>query len=124
VSRKVKSITIDGRGDVTVKEITPWAVFQALNAEDKKTELLTLLEDAVDKPWDEIKTWYPSEQEALLDGLMEVNGSFLSIAGKLKVDGLVKKIAEAMQNDLPELFAGLYKQAMAKVPGVTAGASS
>ncbi len=124
MSRKVKSIPIEGRGEVTVKEVTPWAVYTAFNSEDKKAEIVTLLADAIDRPWDEIKTWYPSEQEVLLDGFMEVNKSFLSMASKLKVEKLLGTIVTQTLNDLPDVFASLFKQAMEKQRGATAGASS
>ena len=44
--RRSKIITIDGRGEVVVKEISAWGVYTAWVADDRLAELRALIDDA------------------------------------------------------------------------------
>ena len=58
--RKVKIIQVEGRGEVTIKEISPFGLFQAYQSADKKVQLSAMVDDAVSPGFEELKTWYPS----------------------------------------------------------------
>lgn len=123
--RKVKIITVEGRGEVTVKEVTPFAVLASENNEGSWLDKLkALANDAVSPPVSEILTWYPSEQEEVLDAFMEINRSFFSMARKLKVEGLLNRAIEEMANNFQLLFVELSKAGMDQLLGTTAGPSS
>jgi hypothetical protein len=124
MSRKSKCITIDGRGEITVKEVSPWAVYSVFTSKEKEDKFLGLLAECMDKPFEEVRTWYASELKQVIDGFMEVNDSFLDIAGKLGVEQMLRQMIAGIVADLPELYAASYRQAMAQGPGTTAGASS
>ena len=122
--RKIKVVQVEGRGEVTVKEVSPWGLYQAWNAgADKAGELLALLNDAVHPGFDEVRTWYPSELEQVVAGFLEVNEAFFGIAARLQLDGALREMLAALTNSLPAAFAASLKQAMA-TPGTTAGLSS
>ncbi len=108
--RGSKVINIEGRGEVTVKEVSAWGVHTAWRAEDRLAELKTLIDDAVQPGFDVIKTWYPSEQEAVLSALLEVNKAFFGMARTLRVDGLLEGIVTQLASSLPDVFAALFRQ--------------
>lgn len=127
--RKAKIINIEGIGEVTVKEISPFAAYHAMLAKNKMEELGKLAGECVSMPaGKELTKLYASEIEQLVDAFMEVNGSFLAVAGKLKLEATIaatiKEIVGELSTILPEMFAGSYRQVMAKLPGITAGAVS
>jgi len=125
MARKVKVVNIEGRGEVTVKEVSPYGMWLAYQEKAGGMEELTaMFNDAVTPGFDEIKTWYPSEIEQVIDAFLTVNESFFAIARKLKVDGLLVEIGRNMSKSLPELFVDSYKKVMARLPGLTAGAIS
>jgi len=66
----------------------------------------------MDVPFDEVKTWYGSEIELLVEAFLEVNSAFFAVARKLRVDGLVAEIIETVSGSLPGVFAGSFRQAM------------
>ncbi|EKD36001.1 MAG: hypothetical protein ACD_75C01687G0002 [uncultured bacterium] len=126
--RKAKIINIEGVGEVTVKEVSPFAVYKAMSAQNKVDELMTLAVECVDLPKEKLQKLYLSEIEQLVDAFVEVNGSFLAIAGKLGLEAtmtaIIKAILAELSTILPEMFAGSYKLVMAKLPGIMAGAVS
>lgn len=123
--RKAKIITIEGLGEVTVKEVTPFAVYQAMTAENKVQEVMALATNCVVLPGEKkLQELYPSEIEQIIDIFMEVNSSFLSIAEKLAVKTLLKEIASEAAKILQQLFADSYKEVMAEMLGTMAGAAS
>jgi len=125
MSRRIKVINVDGRGEVTVKEVSPLGVWKASQGEGSWLELFkTMADDAVSPPVGEIVTWYPSEIEQVVDAFLAINSSFFVIARKLKVDGLLENLVAEMATGLQLLYADSSKAAMAQLLGTTAGASS
>lgn len=118
--RQSKIISIEDRGEVTVKEVSPLAVYEAWGAENRMEELKRLLEDALDPGFETIKTWYASEQEQVLTAFLDVNAAFFGIARALKVDGLLNEVVTQIGNSLPAAFAASFRQAIG-TPGITAG---
>lgn len=118
--RQSKVITIEGRGEVIVKEVSPLAVYEAWGAENRLEELKRLLEDALDPGVETIKSWYASELEQVLTAFLEVNASFFGIARALKMDGLLGGILTQIGNSLPAAFAASFRRAIG-TPGITAG---
>lgn len=121
--RKSKIITIDGRGEVTVKEVSPWAVYQAWGSDDRLQALEALAADALDPGPEVIRGWYASEIEAVIAAFLEVNQAFFGIARQLKLDGLLDEVIKSLSTGLPAAFAGSFQEAM-RTPGITAGHSS
>ncbi|MGV0961859.1 MAG: hypothetical protein ACOYB1_18695 [Limnohabitans sp.] len=125
--RKAKIVNIEGLGEVTVKEISPFAVYQALNSKNTMDELRAIALDCISLSPEKMEKLYPSEIEALVDAFMEVNSSFLAISGKLGLKQAMDSIKDAMVSEistaLPKVFADSYKQVMA-TPGITVGAAS
>ena len=108
---------------MTVKEVSPQAVYQAWSEEDRLTSLTLLLADAVSPSVDTIKTWYASEIETVLAAFLEINNSFFGIARLIKMDGLMTELISSLSRGLPDAFADSFRQAMSK-PGTTDGSSS
>ena len=121
--RKSKIVNIEGVGEVTVKEVSPFAVYQALSAENKTDEIKVLAMECISLPEEKMQKLYPSEIEQLLETFMEVNSSFLAIAGKLGLKETMGSIVTEIFKTLPQVFVDSYKQAIAK-PGITAGNAS
>jgi len=121
--RKSKIITIEGRGEITIKEVSPWAVYQAWQAKDRAEDMSALLTDALQPSWEKIRTWYPSEVEQITEAFMEVNASFFDLSRRLKLDGLLEEVMKTFASSLPDVFADSFKLAM-KTPGITDGPSS
>ena len=121
--RNVKIINIDGRGEVTVKEISPHSVYLSWGEEDKQKSFISLLDDSLSPKFAEIKTWYPSEIEQVVSAFLEVNSSFFTIARTLKMDGLLEEMLKAAAKYLPNAFASSFSQATQGL-GLTAGHSS
>lgn len=123
--RKVKIINIDGRGEVTVKEVSPLGVLSSENNQGSWLDRFkSLADDAVSPSVSEIATWYPSEQEEVLDAFLEINRSFFSMARKLKVEGLLNGAIEEMAKTFQQQFADLSRVAMGQLHGTTDGLSS
>ena len=118
--RQSKVITIEGRGEVTVKEISPLAVYESLNAENRLEEMVKLLDEAVEPGFETIKGWYASEQEQVLKGVLDVNAAFFGIARTLKLDGMLGEILKQIGENLPAVFAASYRQAIG-TSGITDG---
>lgn len=118
--RQSKIISIEGRGEVTVKEVSPLAVYEAWGAEDRLSELKLLFDDALEPGFDVIKTWYASEQEQVVNALLEVNRSFFGLARALRVDGLLTEAMTRIKDSLPAAFAASFKRAIG-TPGTTDG---
>ena len=93
--RRIKTIQVDGRGEVTVREVSVKAVYQALSTDkDRLEQLKALVDDAVTPGFDEIIDWWMSEVEQVLAAFLEINSAFFGIARTLKVDGLVADLVE------------------------------
>ena len=120
--RKVKIITVEGRGEVTVKEVSPLAVYRAWDEKDRLKAMNELVSDALSPSPYEIKGWYASEIGEVLKAFLEVNSSFFGIARTIKMDGLLDKMIKSVSETLPDAFVDSFKQAMA-TPGVTVGPS-
>ncbi|HEB51572.1 MAG TPA: hypothetical protein ENI89_13275 [Desulfobulbus sp.] len=121
--RRLKVVNIEGRGEVTVKEISPYALYQAWQSDDRVEELERLANECLDPGLDEIKTWYASEIEQVVDGLLEVNSGFFGIARKLRADGVVEGVAKSLSECLPSVFADSFRLGMS-MRGITDGNSS
>lgn len=124
--RKSKIVTLEGRGEVTVKEVTPRSVLDALQPGDLSAQIRVLFADAVDYQGDLLEL-YPSELELIVASLLEVNAGFFGIAERLRLTGVIGDVAGMFQAQLrrilPEAFAASYRQAI-KASGDTAGTSS
>ena len=121
--RKVKIINIEGLGEVTVKEISPYAVYQAMNAENKIGELKAMALECVDLSEEKLAKLYSSELEQLVDAFLEVNSSFFGIARLLKADGLLAELLGTISKNLPSAFASSFSLAM-QTPGTMDGQPS
>ena len=121
--RKVKIITIADRGEVTLKEVSPMAVYTAWSETDRLKAMEALVSDAVSPPVAEIKTWYASEIEEVLRAFLEVNNSFFGIARQLRMERLLDEMIKAVSGTLPSAFADSFNRAMS-MPGDMAGLSS
>lgn len=121
--RQVKIVNVEGRGEVTVKEVSVNAVIRAWQAGDRLAELKTVLADALDPSPEVIATWYPSEIDQVLEALMEVNQSFFRSAARLNLDAPLRQVWNSAVNELSGLFSALFRQAISE-SGNTAGAPS
>jgi len=125
---KVIPIEVAGKKEVTVKEVSPYAVYKALLAADKIEGIMALAENCTDLSRTQLQELYPSEIEQLTDAFLEVNSSFLAVAGKLRLEStlvaIVTEVMEEASKILPKMFAGSYKMVMEKMPGIMAGLSS
>jgi len=109
--RNAKVITIEGRGEVTVKEISPLGVYQALkSAAGPVDDLLTLLDDAIEPPPREIAAWYPSEIKQVVTAVLAVNADFFVTARLLRLDGLLNEGERLLREVLPKRFAAAFSQ--------------
>ena len=123
--RKAKIITIEGIGEVTVKEISPLAAYKAMDAADKIGEVMTIARDCIVMPaGKQLQELYPSEIEQIVDIFLEVNSSFFAIAEKLGIKGVLESIKAEAGTILQQLFADSYKEVMAEMLGTMAGAAS
>ena len=123
--RKAKIITIEGLGEVTIKEISPLAAYKAMDAADKIGEVMTIARDCIVMPTGkQLQELYPSEIEQIVDVFLEVNSSFFAIAEKLGIKGILESIKGEAGTILQQLFADSYKEVMAEMLGTTAGAAS
>ncbi|BDD85926.1 hypothetical protein [Desulfofustis limnaeus] len=123
--RKSLIITVKEVGEVTVKEVSPFALYRALNATDKAGEMISLISDCVSLPdGKQLQDLWPSEIEQIVDAFVEVNSAFLGIADKLGLRGMLVGLSAIVTQNLPKLFAESYRQVMESMPGTTAGAAS
>lgn len=132
---KVIPLEIAGKKEVTVKEVTPFAVYQALSSDNKFEGIVAIAENCTDLSREQLQGLYASEIEQLTDAFLEVNSSFLAVADKLglkqplsqivrkMLDGVPALIDEMLKN-YPPVFSALFKAAMEKMPGITAGDAS
>lgn len=132
---KVIPLGVAGKKEVTVKEVSPYAVYKSLMAESKVEGIIALAENCIDLTREQLQELYPSEIEELTNAFLEVNSSFLAVADKLGIretltqatgkllDGVPMLLDETLKN-YPPVFASLFKEAMARMPGITAGAAS
>lgn len=121
--RKVKVINIEGRGEVTVKEVSPYAVYQAWGESDRLQALTRLFDDALSPSVADVKTWYSSEIEQVVAAFLEINSSFFGIARMLRADGLLNEMLVMISRHLPSAFVSSFSQAMAAL-GSTDGQPS
>lgn len=121
--RKVKIITIEGRGEVTIKEVAPLSVYKAWENDDRIKAIEDLADDSISPSIAEIKGWYASEIEEVLRAFMEVNNSFFGVARMLRLDGLLDELIRTVSGTLPSAFADSFKAAMS-TPGIMDGLSS
>lgn len=125
--RKSKILTLEGRGEITVKEVTPRSVLNALQSGDAAGEFRALFADAVDYQGDLLEL-YPSELDQIVAAFLEVNAAFFAIAERLRLNGVIGDILgmfmAQMRKTLPEAFAASYGTAMARSSSTAAGASS
>lgn len=123
--RKSLIITVKDVGEVTVKEVSPFALYRALNSADKAGEMISLLTDCVDLPEGKrLQDLWPSEIEQIVESFVEVNSAFLGIADKLGLKGMLVGLSAMVTQNLPTLFAESYRQVMESALGTTAGAAS
>jgi hypothetical protein len=120
--RNSKIIQIEGRGEVTVKELSVKGLYLAYQSDNKVQQLQSMVDDAVTPGFSELQNWYPSELEQVVDAFLAVNESFFAIARKLKVDGLIVELVKSLLDNLPPLFATLFNQGIA-THGTTGGQS-
>ena len=130
--RKSKIVKIEGVGEVTVKEVSPYAIYQALLAKDKLDGLKALAVNCIDLDMEKLLRLYGSEIEQLVTCFLEVNTSFLAIAEKLGVKetllstiattlARVPEITDELLKNFPPVFASLFKEVMDKMPGTMDG---
>lgn len=119
--RKSKIITIDGVGEVTIKETSPYAVYHALSAKNKVEEFELLAAECITLPkGKELKKLYGSEIEQVVDAFVQVNDSFLTVPAKLGLKPMLQGMVGEISKTLPGLFADAFRQAI-PMPGITAG---
>ena len=121
--RKSKIIKIEEVGEVTVKEVSPMAVYKALATDERMESMLALADECISLDREKLLALYPSELEQLVDCFLEVNSSFFAIADKLKLAGMLRAVGSELAESLPPLFVGLFQEGM-QTPGITAGSSS
>lgn len=124
MSRKIKAINVEGRGEVIVKEVSVLGVWTSNAKGDWLEVLKALADDAVSPSAAEIATWYPSEIEQVIDTFLEVNSSFFAVARKLKVDGLMGDLFKEISTNFQQQFAESSKAIMDLMPGIMDGNSS
>lgn len=132
---KVIPLEVAGKKEVTVKEVSPYAVYKALLADNKIEGIMAIAENCVDLSRGQLQELYASEIEEITDAFLEVNSSFLAVADRLGLketlcqvvskvlDGAPILIDEMLKN-YPPVFSASFKAAMAKMSGITAGAAS
>ena len=121
--RRIKTIQIQDRGEVTVREVSPAGVYRALSGEDRFAQFRALIDDSVTPGWDDLQNWWMSEIEQVLAAWLEVNEAFFGVARALKVDDLALALVKTFKERLPELYARSLNGATPTL-GTTAGASS
>ena len=78
--RQSQIVNIEGLGEVTVKEVSPHAIYKAWGATNRVEQLVTLINGCVDVPKGRLEDLYASELEEILASFMEVNKAFFGIA--------------------------------------------
>lgn len=132
---KVIPLEVAGKKEVTVKEVTPYAVYQALSSGNKFEGIIALAENCTDLSREQLQDLYASEIEQLTGAFLEVNSSFLAVADMLglkqtlhqvisKLLGGIPALMDEMLKNWPPVFSALFKTAMEKMPGITAGDAS
>jgi len=119
--RKSQIITIAGLGEVTVKEVSPLAVYRALSAKNKVEEITGLAVDCLSLSREQLEKLYPSEIEQIIEAVVEVNSAFLTIADRFGLKEPLSAMAREMIENLSRLFVGSYRQVMERMPGIMAG---
>lgn len=136
MSRKSKIIplVLGEKKEVTVKEVSPFAVYTALTSADKIGSIMAIATECTDLSLPQLQGLYSSEIEDLTKALLEVNSSFLTVAellglketivqAILQVRGGVPMLLDELLKNFPPLFADLFKKGMEAMPGITAGQS-
>lgn len=124
MSRKAKIITIEGIGEVTVKEVSPLAIVLAMKEKNPVAEMRALVCDCISLPPDKAAALYSSEIEQIVDAFLEVNNSFFAVVDKLGLRAALGDLVQEMLLSLVSLFADSYRHVMARMPGIMAGISS
>ena len=119
--RRSKVIAIEGVGEITIKEVSPYAMYKAFDHEKRIDEIKKLIGGCVDLPMDKILQLYPSELEVLTDGFLEVNSSFLAIAEKMGIKPTLGVIRDEIGRNLPRLLEASYAAVMGKKSGTMDG---
>lgn len=113
--RNEKTIEIQ-TGKKTVKKITVFEVrvkdaLALLQEVDSDLPLMTVFEKALPMCCDasiaDLKKFYPSDIEALLEGFKEVNAPFLRMARTLNLGPVAEKMRTALMKDFAVICAGL-----------------
>ncbi len=104
--RKSKIITLDSVGEITIKEVSPLALYQALTQNDKVESLLVLAEECTGLRKDALVALYASDWEQLINAAKEVNSSFLAIAGHLGIKdfSMVKTLLQPAMGKVTEIL--------------------
>ncbi|PIE72292.1 MAG: hypothetical protein CSA20_08490 [Deltaproteobacteria bacterium] len=122
--RRSRIVNIEGVGEVTVKEVSPMALYKAVTADNRVEALMAMVDECVSLDRARLESLYASELEQLIDGIREVNSSFFSLADKLGIAKPIMEVAAELTGSLPPLFVGLFREGMAEAPGITVGSSS
>ena len=118
--RHIKTIQIDGRGEVTVREVSPAGLYRAFAGENRPEQLRLLIDDSITPGWNELQDWWMSEVEQVLNAWLEVNSAFFGVARALRVDDVVSAMMTTFKQRLPELYAASLNGAISTL-GTTAG---
>lgn len=121
--RQSQIVNIEGLGEVTVKEVSPHAIYKAWGATNRVEQLVTLISGCVDVPKGRLEDLYASELEEILASFMEVNKAFFGIAGQLGLAEPLRAMLGEFSKILPELFASSLKEGIT-MHGTTAGIAS
>ncbi len=128
MARRSKIIEIEGLGEVTIKEVSPFAAYSALTAENKLEKVMALVENCISLDRQKIQKLYPSEIDQITKAFIEVNKSFLAIADRFGIKNTITKtvatISKEMSKNFQPLFAASFKTAMEEELGTMDGATS
>ncbi len=125
--RKSKIINLDPVGEVTVKEVSPMALYKAMTQDNRVESLLALTEECTGLDKDALGSLYASDWEHLIKAAKEVNSSFLAIAGHLGIKDLsmvkamlqptMGKVTEVLMVIMEAVKIEVSKELQEKLPG-------